>query len=353
MRRMTYDVPKGYGAKRIGARGYCGVNSHFIRTDELADHWDGRNDPKGNHGAAIKNCIECGYAPHRAPECLRPLDGTFACWFTGSRCPVNHPKNNTMKEYRLSYNMSWTRVVSSKFVKNVNGLVLDVTGGAIEINIKAKMNNPLLNTRCGNKVCDTIKTWTVDHSAGVGSGICPGTLLYGDLHQHVGASNGSLFTNDKSHCASLPTVGTDPNNAPGKEKGVVVLPNAWTVPGEMPLNRHVTHVTGVLLCMQSVPLYARNHVSLSYCTGLLLIEHRTCHVASQHMCGCMTVVQHSFHSRRRLKHGMEGFQQSQRQSRGSGEELRRVRMGAEPSRRVPAILWMALLRVAYRVRVAL
>jgi hypothetical protein len=51
----------------------------------LKTTWDGFNDPKGSHPAAVKNCIECGWAPGRAPECTKSLDGNFGCCLTGSR----------------------------------------------------------------------------------------------------------------------------------------------------------------------------------------------------------------------------------------------------------------------------
>merc|ERR1711920_138952 len=47
-------------------------------------------------------------------------------------------------------------------------------------------------------------------------------MVWSYLHQHVGAINGSMFINGKHHCTSIPHIGTDPNNAPGNEKGYVV-----------------------------------------------------------------------------------------------------------------------------------
>merc|ERR1712096_388282 len=216
---MDYNVPKGYGGQRIGAKGWCGANLHFINTHDLKTSWDGLNDPKGDHGAAVKNCIECGWAPGRATECLPGLDGTFACCFTGARCPVNNPDNKTTQGYRLQYNVLWTKNMTS--TKPVHGIVLDVSGGAIEWNVAPNMK-PTANTVCDDRVCKTSEKWVVGTQRGFGDGICAGTMLWGYTHQHVGAINGTLFINGKQHCASYPHVGTDESNPPGNEKGYVV-----------------------------------------------------------------------------------------------------------------------------------
>merc|ERR1712080_761863 len=147
--------------------------------------WSGFNNPQGDHGAAVKNCIECGWAPSRTPECLKSLDGTFACCFTGARCPVNSRFNETEQSYQLQYNVLWTRDMAK--TKAVHGIVLDVTGGAIEINIKANMTKKQANTECDDKVCKTSESWVVGTQEGFGNGICAGTMLWGYTHQHVGA----------------------------------------------------------------------------------------------------------------------------------------------------------------------
>ena len=54
MRGMPTVYPDGYGLRRFNAKGWCGGNLHFIRTDDLATNWTGLNDPKGDHGAAVK-----------------------------------------------------------------------------------------------------------------------------------------------------------------------------------------------------------------------------------------------------------------------------------------------------------
>eukprot|EP00462_Mataza_sp_D1_P022380 CAMPEP_0175141964 /NCGR_PEP_ID=MMETSP0087-20121206/12454_1 /TAXON_ID=136419 /ORGANISM="Unknown Unknown, Strain D1" /LENGTH=445 /DNA_ID=CAMNT_0016425551 /DNA_START=110 /DNA_END=1447 /DNA_ORIENTATION=- len=220
MRGMKYKVPEGYGIVRFNASGTCGANLHFIRTEDLAVSWDGFNDPKGNHGAAVKNCIECGYAPGRSIECLKILDGDFACCFSGSRCPVNNPDDRSTKSYRLQYNISWTREVTS--VKPLQGVVLDVSGGAIEWNVAPNLNNKDINQTCTDKVCTITKDWTVGHQKGFGTGICAGRMLWSYTHQHTGAINATFFVNGSPKCTSKPIVGTDPTNKPGNEKGYVI-----------------------------------------------------------------------------------------------------------------------------------
>jgi hypothetical protein len=41
MRGMPTKFPVGYGLKRINAKGYCGGNLHFIRTEDLKSNWKG------------------------------------------------------------------------------------------------------------------------------------------------------------------------------------------------------------------------------------------------------------------------------------------------------------------------
>jgi hypothetical protein len=138
MRGVPIIFPAGYGMQRIGSKGVCGGNLHFIRTQDLKTQWDGLNDPDGDVHAAVKNCIECGWAPERALECDEKLDGNFACCLTGSRCPVEHPLDRQEKEYRLVYDVHYTRDMTT--TKGLFGGVLDVSDGAIEWNIAPDLN---------------------------------------------------------------------------------------------------------------------------------------------------------------------------------------------------------------------
>jgi len=220
MRGTPTIVPKGYGVKRIGSRGYCGANIHLIRTEDLATHWTGLNDPKGDHGAAVKHCAECGYAPGRAHECSEPLDGNFACCFTGSRCPVNNPQDKSTKTYKLQYDVQWTRDLSSTKVVRIG--VFDVSGGAVEWNVAPDLTMRLVHQVCTDTVCNITNSITVGYSHDFAFGICPGTMLWSYMHQHVGAISGTMFVNGDEICQSTPIYGTDPNNAPGNEKGYIV-----------------------------------------------------------------------------------------------------------------------------------
>lgn len=85
----------------------------------------------------MKNCAECGWAPGRAATCGEKNDGEFACCFSDSRCPVNHPKDKTKKHYVLMYEVQWTRDLHS--VKPVGGGVLDTSAGQIEWNAAANL----------------------------------------------------------------------------------------------------------------------------------------------------------------------------------------------------------------------
>ena len=56
---------------------HTGTHTH-THTHTHTQIRDGLNDPDGDVFAAVKNCIECGYAPGRAPECTPAEDGSFA-----------------------------------------------------------------------------------------------------------------------------------------------------------------------------------------------------------------------------------------------------------------------------------
>merc|ERR1712063_193149 len=209
----------------------------------------------GDYGAAVKNCIECGWAPGRDAHgiwaglegpCTNRTDGDFPCCFTGSRCPVNNPKDHSTKAYRLRYHLNWTRDMSiSKPLK----LVMIDTFGNIEQTIKPNYISERRHTFCDETICNTTRSVTVGDVRGMGSGICPGTMYWSYLHQHEGAINGTLFVNGRAHCSSTPVFGTDPNNTPGNEKDYIVgFENCvdGTKDNSMRLNRgDVVTVTGL------------------------------------------------------------------------------------------------------------
>merc|ERR1711881_339762 len=93
--------------------------------------------------------------------------------------------------------------------------------GMIEWNVKPNMVDPTSNTYCDDKVCKTSKTWIAGNVKNMGDGVCPGTMLWGYLHQHSGSINGSMLVNGKIHCTTFPVQGTDPSNPPGNEKGFI------------------------------------------------------------------------------------------------------------------------------------
>jgi len=191
----------------------------FHSTEDLKLNWNGFNDPKGNHGAAIKNCIECGYAPDRAVECTKGGDGGFECCFTLSRCPVNNRADIEGKGYRIQYDLEYSEDLSQ--LKPVKMFMLDNRGDT-EGNIYPNQDSPHTHTICDDTTCKTNRTWTVGHQGKLGEGVCSGTMLWSYLHQHIGAINGSMLINGKQHCAGYPTIGTDPANPYGNEKGYVV-----------------------------------------------------------------------------------------------------------------------------------
>jgi len=228
MRGMPTVLPKGYGIRRVKATGHCGANLHFIRTDGLKTKWDGMNDPSQypedmQMGAAVKNCIECGYAPGRAVGiCGEANDGDFNCCFTASRCPaVGGILNRSKKSYHLTYEIQWTTNLTA--VKPLQGGVIDVSDGQVEWNVGPNLTNPEANQICSETLCNISQTYTVDKLPDFGgTGICSGKMLWSYMHQHNGAKNGTIKVNGKHICTSFPRHGTDPDNTPGNELGFVV-----------------------------------------------------------------------------------------------------------------------------------
>lgn len=229
-RNLDYSFPAGYGIQRIGASGVCGANLHFIRVDDLKTSWEGFNDPQGNHGAALKNCAECGYAPGRSPYCLEWLDGFWPCCILGARCPVNNPKDRTKKTYRMKYTVEWTRSMSS--FKNLRVHCFDL-GGATRVekqnflfgtewNAGPYLNNEGAHQRCNGTVCNITQTVVVGKQKSLENGICAGEMIWSYMHMHSGGLSGSMYINSKLYCTSLPVVGTDASNPPGNEKGFMV-----------------------------------------------------------------------------------------------------------------------------------
>jgi hypothetical protein len=228
LRGMSYAYPEGYGMKRIDASGECSANLHLLRTQDLNTSWDGLNDPKGNKYAAVKNCVECGYAPGRASECKPINDGTFGCCFSDSRCPVNNPKDISTKTYHLQYEVQWTRDLT-KLKHLTTGFVdirniLTITEWNVAPNMKSHPHPfiPSGNQKCNATVCVDSNYWIVGERAGAGAHLCPGRMLWSYTHMHTGAISSTMRIDGVPHCQTLPVYGTDPKNPPGNEKGYVV-----------------------------------------------------------------------------------------------------------------------------------
>merc|ERR1712110_974069 len=120
MRGIDYKYKDGYGYMSETGKQWWSANFHFINTEDLSTtHFN------GSHGAAVKSCIECDYAPGKGPLCVPGLDGSavFACCVADARCPVNNPKDHTKKKYRLQSNITWTTDVGN--VKPIRVAVID------------------------------------------------------------------------------------------------------------------------------------------------------------------------------------------------------------------------------------
>ena len=198
-------IPEGYATRRIKVEGNCGGNIHLINTQDLKLEWQGLNNPNGSIWAAMKNCIECGWAPDRMPGCTEELDGNIECCFTGSRCPVNNPEDKTEKKYVIQNLVKFVKKHDANFCviynksnphyryviqyeleysrdlkpfKDIHGGLFDVSGGAIEWNIAPNHNDPGRFTMCDDKICNITNSMTVGYEKKFGDGICPGTMLW-------------------------------------------------------------------------------------------------------------------------------------------------------------------------------
>jgi phosphoglycerate dehydrogenase-like enzyme len=206
MRGMDYAYQDGFGYVSKSGKQWWSANLHFINTEDL--------DTKGfngNHGAAVKSCIECEYAPGKAPLCVPGLDGSgvFACCVADARCPVNNPKDHSKKKYYLMSTLTWTTDVAK--VKHVRMAVIDGVPCGTLTNLKA--NKKLKGTACDDKICRTEVTRTMPFS---------GQVQWAYDHAHLGAINASFSVNGVHKCDSIPHVGNDPHNSAGNEMGYLV-----------------------------------------------------------------------------------------------------------------------------------
>lgn len=108
--------------------------------------------------------------------CDREIDGNIECCFTGSRCPVNHPEDRTENKYVIQYEFLYSRDLTQ--FKDIHGGLFDVSGGAIEWNIKPNMHDPKTHTECDDKLCVISNSLTVGYEKKFGDGMCPGTMLW-------------------------------------------------------------------------------------------------------------------------------------------------------------------------------
>jgi len=231
-RTMDYTFPTGYGQARMGAKGECGGNFHFINTEDLLLNWKGFNNPNGSHAAAAKLCAECGYEPNRADGlCNKWGDGSFICCFTDSRCRVNHPLDRSKKDYRMRATFYYKRDFTSYKSAQLN--LIDLGGGdrtengqeldmAAEWNVDANLNNEGTHTRCNATVCTMSETITIGDGSRFGYGLCAGDMLWSYIHAHAGVIGGNVVVNGEKKCDIFPVIGTDPNNTAGNEQGYLV-----------------------------------------------------------------------------------------------------------------------------------
>lgn len=96
-------------------------------------------------------------------------------------------------------------------VNPVRTYVIDVFRCDILENLKP--NGRTVNTVCDDKLCTSTQTRTMPVS---------GHIQWAYTHQHNGAVNTTLSVNGVPTCTSFPHAGTDPNDAPGNEKGYIV-----------------------------------------------------------------------------------------------------------------------------------
>merc|ERR1712193_401745 len=100
------------GEEELNSMG-CRTRYQMVMASRGSLKRDGMNDPSqfpSPYGAALKNCVECGWAPGRAIECTKGGDGGLECCFTKSRCPTENKKLFDKAEgFRFTYDLEITR----------------------------------------------------------------------------------------------------------------------------------------------------------------------------------------------------------------------------------------------------
>jgi len=190
-RRTPTEFPDGYGYV-VSPRERWTANIHLLRTQELLVL------PGGNKSGALKECIECWWAPGKG--CSPLQNGQFACCQSGSKCPTL-PNVLGKKSYHLSYSITYTQQVQS--IKPVHMYLLDASNCQVETNIYPNPISPDWVTQF---------SWKSQVS---------GDIVFAAGHVHNAAINISLFVNMERKCLTTAIYGTQPN-VPGNEKGYLV-----------------------------------------------------------------------------------------------------------------------------------
>merc|ERR1712241_1382031 len=106
------------------------ANIHILRTQALT--------VETNYSQAIKECIECWYAPGKG--CREDQSGQFDCCQDGSACPTDGSITGK-KNYYFSYTVTYTTELNA--ISPLYVYLLDASNCQIEHNIQADDVNPV------------------------------------------------------------------------------------------------------------------------------------------------------------------------------------------------------------------
>ena len=253
-RGTPVQFPAPYAYVTTGAETW-NANIHLLRTTDLLPAVStGGQEGAGSGGysyGGYKGCAECLWSPFKEQRsfgaCQQQNSGTFACCQTGSFCETNTTAaaggggaaGNTKKTYYLSYTVSYTAVTSAVVPLKIYLLDASDQGQGCQIDYNVPSAEFPVDP-ANNSVVKTRATWTMPDN------FVPSRIVTAIGHLHIGgkqitlshaaaaaaaaatataAANGGTGGGDAqltTVCTSVPSYGTDPNNAAGNERGYLV-----------------------------------------------------------------------------------------------------------------------------------
>lgn len=204
-RNTAVQYPDGYGLHTDGSQLWT-TNIHLFRTQGL------KVGHRGNYSQALKECIECFYAPEggKGHGCTTQWSGTFQCCFDGSHCPTDGSVSDK-KDYFFKYTIDWT--TDNSALKPIHVYVLDASDCRVEYNIDANDGSPVSVTEL---------SWESE---------VDGDIVFGVGHIHNAGINTTVSRNGVDVCTTVPVYGTEVG-VPGNEKGYLTAAPPCIMHGE-------------------------------------------------------------------------------------------------------------------------